>query len=206
MKNFVFILLLIPFGLMAQHKNFEGTIWFSLQYSSSSPRYDPGPFHSFFGDSMICYISKGDIRQDYLNSTGIEYVIYDSKTDHYNYKLRGRDTLFYVDGRREEKTGRIKEFKEKYLVGGHECRKFRVKQGNVTTLYYFATDYYLDPGYYKNYKIGAYNLLMEKAHSIYVKQEAKQGRLSSVMTADSISEAPLDPRIFELPSLPQVGK
>jgi hypothetical protein len=207
--RFVFLFLLLsPVLLYSQESNFEGIIWFSTQYESHEPRISENQLKEQFGDRYLCYIKDGNYRQEYFNSSGIEYVVYESSSNLYYYKLKNIDTLFYIDCANYSDKIKIEETDSIVKIAGYDCTIVKTKKYNpgITVIYYFAKDLYLDPSKYKKHKLGAYNKLTNNYRSVYLKQETEYEPYKTIITADSVNVLPVDESLFTLPDLPKKRK
>jgi hypothetical protein len=202
MKFLTFLLLCFPVLLFSQKKQFEGIIKFSQTEKSEDKQFDLKAYHSFFGDSFTSYIKPGLYRQDYQNSTGIQFVIYNYQTNLYYYKLHHIDTLFFQDCSNPQGDYKIEKSDKELNILNHRCNSLMLISQAFKVQYFYAKDFYINPFFFKEHKYVGYDLFTAAAESVYLGMIVDFGNLKVFIQAESIVEQQLDDEIFKLPNLP----
>ena len=206
MRTLTLILLFIPLNLFSQKKQFEGIIKFSQTYQSENAQFDLKKYQSFFGDSYVSYVKPGLYRQDYYNSNGISFILYNFKTNQYYYKLANIDTLYYQDCSKPKGEFKLEKTDTIINILNYRCNSLIVKSQSYNAQYFYAKDLYIDPAFFKDHKFGGYNLITAATESVYLKIISDFGFVKVIAEADSIVEKKLDDNIFKLPNLPMKEK
>lgn len=120
--KYLLIFLLIPVCAHSQIDHFEGIINYKINYESLEPGINLEQYMTYFGDSSIVFIKPGKYKQVYKNSTGIDFVQYDYKTNFYYFKLFGIDTLYYLDCGKEKENYEFSEMDSVVTILNYKCK------------------------------------------------------------------------------------
>ncbi|MEI6853632.1 MAG: hypothetical protein WCL06_12345 [Bacteroidota bacterium] len=196
------LFLLIPLCAISQNGHFEGVIHYKFKWEATDPGIYLKSYKSFFGTASVVYIQPGRYKQVYLNTKGLEFVQYDYRINFYYFKLFGKDTIFYNDcienkiNYRLAKTG----FEKKVL--GYQCKQLLVIGDNDVSEYYYTEALPVDPAYYTNHKMAAYDQITEQTRSVYLMNVSSFKGIKITTIARHISQKKLEDKIFELPDFP----
>jgi hypothetical protein len=199
----ILFFMFIPLFVCSQNGHFEGVIYYNCKFETSDPDLDLKPYKDFYGTSAIIFIRQGQYRQVYENvTTGIEFVEYDYKTNFYFYKMAGIDTLFYVDCSEPEHHYKATKIDSMVSVLNYDCKQLNLFDGEKEMKFYYTEKLPLEPQYYKKHKMGGYNLISEKARSVYLLSVIYFKRFNFTMVAEKVTKKTLDDKVFALPDLP----
>jgi len=163
---------------------FEGEVQYKVEYESMDQRLSKQFLINSYGDTLIGKVKEdkyimyqntkvpnGKTKMIYLLNEGIIYI-----------EQSNSDTIYKM--RLDEKEGPLIEFKrnkeDKLVILGDECEsisiKFTPKKKNafyklIEAKYYFNTDYKLNPQKYTNHFTSYWNLFVNEAKSISVRNE-----------------------------------
>ncbi|MBO9566412.1 MAG: energy transducer TonB [Niastella sp.] len=204
MKKFGLICLLIAatHSLLAQQKDFEGTITYTVETKSNMPGISDQIWKTMLGlgDKLEIVIKKGNILRTTVY--GNEYYI--PQKQRVYLKFNKIDTLYYLDYDSDTtQVINVEKKTEQKTIAGTDCKAIVITTSRGNTKYFYAPSLYLNPGYNKDNKIGRYDVFARETGSIWLgyTEENKVYTLNHQCT--SIKQAPVDDAVFNLPALPE---
>lgn len=195
-------------SLKAQKTDFEGQLTYSIQFVPKTKEIRNKDLATFFGDTVIAFVKKGNYRQKYLNAFGITDVIYIAADNNWYYKMYGIDTLYFLDCSQEKKTRLLETHKSNstLAIAGYNCKQLTITTSSGKSTYYYADSLYINPSYFSKHQLYFYNLYAKQTESIYLKAQSENELYFSSMTAFKVEKKDIDDSIFTLPKLPRLQK
>lgn len=204
MKKSCLVCLLIIFvnNLLAQQKDFEGTITYSVDTKSKVPGVSDQVWKIMLGlgDKLEITIKEGYIRR--TTSYGEEYYIPEKWRAYL--KFKGIDTLYYVDYAADTSQGvKVERPAEQKNIAGIDCKAIIVTTSNSATKFFYAPSLYLNPAYHKDNKIGRFDVFARETSSVWLGCTQINNSYTLTHQCTSIKQTPVDKAVFNLPVLPE---
>ncbi|MFI5162705.1 MAG: hypothetical protein ACHQHN_15605 [Sphingobacteriales bacterium] len=143
---------------------------------------------------------KGGNYKNTFNGTAREWQICLSKQKRLYFKILGKDTIYWQDVTSNPDTLYRTELKKNdTTILGYKCDKLIFICSTGTQVYYFTSQFSVDPNLYTNVKYSNWNEFLKKARAIALKEIFYKKFYSITLTATSIERKMLDDAIFKLP-------
>ena len=213
-KLIVFFLLSTLISICAQNKSkesFEGIITYKILFISKTNNVEYNDYQKQKnGEKLKIYILKnGSFKKEYLSSgeKGFDFIIYNSETNKSFVKWRNIDTTFISNC--SENNLVLEEEKDLPIekINGQECEGYFIsgiesKSGQKIALKYFypKNKEYLNPIFYKNFKDGFYNNIIEKIKSPFYKMITETKNYTVIFEIEKIEKTVINPKLIEVPS------
>jgi len=204
MKKLALVYLLIAFAnaLLAQQKNYEGTLTYSVETKSKVPGVSDQVWKTMLGlgEKLEVTIKGGNIRR--TTSYGDEYYIQQKQRVYL--KFKGIDTLYFLDYAADtSQVIRIEKPADQKDIAGIDCKALIITKANSVSKYFYAPSLYLDPAFNKDNKIGRFDVFAHETSSVWLghTEESRSYTLTHLCTA--IKQTTIDDAVFNLPVLPE---
>lgn len=204
MKKCCLVCLLIAFAnsLLAQQKDYEGTITYSVETRSKVPGVSDQIWKTMLGlgDKLEVTIKQGNIRR--TTPYGDEYYIQQKQRVYL--KFKGIDTLYYLDYASDtSQVINIEKPADQKNIAGIDCKALIITKANTVTKYFYAPSLSLNPAFNKDNKIGRFDVFARETGSVWLgyTEESRSYTLTHQCTA--IKQTPVDEAVFNLPALPE---
>ncbi len=205
--RYTFIIILfssISFG----QDYFEGQVNFKKSYESMDSRFSEEILEKFYGGWMTGFLQENRyVVYAPLNENDTMKVFYFLETSDGFIETTNSDTIEYfrIDEQSDELIS-AELTSEKKIVLGDTCQSFRIeylpKDGfpeKVEAIYYYNTNYGLNPEYYSNHKESFWNLYVKETKSISVRNEIiSYPFYKTIYEATGIIEGKIDDSFFIL--------
>ena len=206
MKRINLILLLIGahLHLIAQQKNFEGTIVYNVRLESKKAGIDENFYKLLLvgnGNKLTVQIKDGNYRQ----SLGVVETYYIQKAKRVYYKFRNIDSLYFRDYNSDtNKVTRIIKSDSLTTINKYPCKSILLQRKNSSSFFYYTNDLYLNPKYDEDNTLENINVLSRETNgSVWLYARMDIGGVLLIDSCIKIEQKPIDNQAFDLPSLPQ---
>jgi hypothetical protein len=202
------VILILSFSLFScvlddDKQDFEGIIKYNYKYFPKSNEISNEQLIHTFGDGSIVYIKKGNYKHVYQNSKVVKSTSYEKKTNRYFFEYVGNDTLYYIDAGTYSINYKIKEYSANDTsILGYKCKPVELIRGADISLYYYSKDLHLLSKYYKNHKMGGYNILSKSIESVYLYEYGKGRDYDYIISAHEVNKIDLNDSIFDVNKSP----
>ncbi|HET9058199.1 MAG TPA: energy transducer TonB [Chitinophagaceae bacterium] len=203
-KKIIILLLLLYFCFITngQPKEFEGVITYKTVIKSKIPGTSDRAWKAglILDDSYVSFIKKGNFR----NRSSKGDFFYLAQKQKLYIKLRGIDTLFYIDYASDTNTViNIRKTGEEKKIAGLGCKAITIRTHSSTTQYFYSPSLYMNPGYNSNNKLSRYDVFAKETSSLWLAstEEHEEYVLSNV--AVGVEEKPVTDSLFVPPAYPE---
>jgi len=195
MKKTLTLLILLQFSLTIAfaQKSFEGEVVYSIVIKSNTPKFTDGQLSNMMGTTQHYYM-KGANYKSVLNGKLSQWEIYIGKNKKvydsvlWNDVTINHDTIYKVSFKKNDTT-----------ILGYKCDKLTFICNRGIEIYYFSSQFAVDPRLYINHQEGNWYAFLEKSRSIALKEIMQRKYFTFTLTALSVTRKPLDDKLFELP-------
>jgi hypothetical protein len=198
----VCVLIIFTNSLLAQQKDFEGTITYTVETKSKVPGVSDQVWKIMLalGDKLEITIKEGSIRR--TTAYCEEYHIPQKQRAYL--KFKGIDTLYYVDYASD--TGQVLKIErpaDQKNIAGIDCKAIIITTANAVSKYFYAPSLYLNPEYNKDNKIGRFDVFARETSSVWLGSTEESQSYTLTHQCTSIKQTPVDKAVFDLPALPE---
>jgi hypothetical protein len=204
MKKLSLLCLFVAFAstLLAQQKDFEGTITYTVETKSNMPGISDQIWKTMLGlgDKLEVMIKKGNMRRTTVY--GDEYYI--PQKQRVYIKIKKIDTLYYLDYDSDTtQVINVEKKTEQKNIAGIDCKAIVITTSKGNTKLFYAPSLYQNPEYNKNNKIGHYDAFIRETSSIWLSYTEENKAYTLNHQCTSIKQTPVDDAVFNLPALPE---
>ena len=190
-------------NLFAQQKDFEGVLTYKVDVRSKKPEFSNIYWRNImgYGDQLTISIKQGN----YLRQCGITTEYHSQGIPKVFIKINGIDTLFYLDYDSDSSTlVSVTKKDEQKKIAGFDCSSITIKTSRSTNQYFYAPALYMNPEYFKGYKLSKYDEYLKHTSSVYLATNDEYEAFILSSTCTNVEQKKLDESVFKLPDLPRV--
>lgn len=204
MKKIGLVCLLVTFAysLLAQQKDFEGTITYSIETKSNVPGINDQIWKTMLGlgDKLEVAIKEGNMRRTTV--FGDEYYI--PQKQRVYLKFKNIDTLYYLDYASDTtQVIKVEKKADQKNIAGIDCKAIVITTSKGSIKIFYAPSLYLNPEYNKDNKIGRYDVFTRETGSIWLAYTEENKAYVLTQQCTSIKQSAVDDVVFNLPALPE---
>ena len=179
---------------------FEGKVIYKFEFSSDFIKEPTKFLTPIAGTGSTLYFKQGNYRHDYESGI-MQFDIYIKKENRIYEKRRNSDTIFWKDCSKPGDKILDTLFSPKTkTVLGIICDQFAIQyKENSEVHYYNADSIYINPDWFKNFKLNEEYLIDLREKSIYLKNEVSTQYFKLIETATNIIRQSVDSEKFIIP-------
>lgn len=181
-------------------QDFEGIIEYEINFMPKSTDYSIEFMEKELGKKATTYIKNG-FYKELTNSKFMSYQLfrYDKDKIYYKHDISG-DTLFFSS------TIEKKPYKFEYKIEKKAdtvlniiCDRLTYTDNYGTKIYYYSSEYSLNPKYYKNFTINNKYEILKLMKSVYLKLVMEYDFFNIEIIATDIKRKKLENETFKIP-------
>ncbi|MGZ3836038.1 MAG: hypothetical protein ACXVB0_21165 [Mucilaginibacter sp.] len=208
MKNFLTLLLLLCLaaGGFAQKKSFEGVTTFSTSYKSHMKDVTDEQLDQYFGTKQL-YYCKGAHAKFVNGGKLFEWSMYvPAEKRVYDKLVRSDSALWYSTEINHDTLYKTELKRNDTTILGYACDRLTFTCKDETQVYYFCTEFYVDPELYVDFKEVNFYAFLKIAKSIALKEVFSNRSFTETLTAIEIKRMPVDDQLFEIQPGTPIGE
>ncbi|MBV8391099.1 MAG: hypothetical protein JO080_14940 [Mucilaginibacter sp.] len=199
-KTFILLILLqfLTTVTFAQ-KSFEGEVVYSVSVRSNTPKITSEKLSSMIGTKQVYYM-KGANYKSVLNGNVSQWEIYIDKNKKIYNKIASNDSALWHDVTINHDTiYKVNLKKNDTTIMGYRCDKLTFNCNSGVQIYYFNSQFSVNPRLYLNHQEGNWYAFLEMSRSIALKEIMQRKYFTFTITAISVVRKPINDKLFELP-------
>ncbi len=178
-------------------KSFEGEVVYSVSFKllkDTNTQIHDSP------DTKEYYYMKGGNYKLEFGNLGFLWVMYISQ-DKKLYSSSSPDTIEWRDATVNQHTlTKVELKKNDTTILGYKCNKLIFNYADQLDIYYFNSQFAVEPNLYIDHKIGDLYAFFERSKAIPLEEIILNKFSMRVRTAISIEKKSVDDKVFKLPS------
>ncbi len=200
-KKYFLLVIIMLAGLIGEgQRYFEGEINYKFDFKSDKIK-EPGKLLiPVIGVGSILYFKEGNYRHEFEGGT-MEFDIYNREENKMYQKKRNNDTIYWTDCSKANNNILDSVFSPKTdTVLGIICDRFAIQYKEASEVHYYNSDsIYINPEWFKNFKLNDEYFIDLREKSIYLKNEYSLGYFKLIETATKIIRQIIDIEKFRIP-------
>lgn len=179
---------------------FEGDVIYKFDLQKKDSSFDETSVITYPAKTTISIYKNGDWLQKPDDGI-IEYSYFNHSDNRLYWKIKNVDTVFYELGnnRRETEVDSTLASKIEYntdTILGFPCNRLIIQTPKFKLTFIYTTTFEINPLWYKNTKIGYYDILYGLTKAIYLESIVETKYFISTMTAQNIHPRKISDREF----------
>jgi hypothetical protein len=183
---------------MYSQECFEGLITYSIDYESKTTNVSSNQLNELMGTKQYYAIKKGNYKSVF-NGSFMKLQIY-RNDENRNYNLTAKsDTLYYEDySKNKDKALSFEIMRNQETIMGILCDLIVVKAEKSKTLFYFNSDYKVNPELFKGHNYGNWYYMVSKTNALPLKTITETEQFIMTSVAIEITPMKLKDNVFEI--------